>query len=55
VHQAGVVPALGQDRFDPVLLAKDLAADEVDRQVVVLGEPLRVRSQFLPVRLGPAG
>ena len=52
VDQAGVVPPLGQERLDPVLLPEGPAPEEVDRQALLCRQPLRVGAEFLPERLG---
>jgi len=52
VHQAGMVPAGGEQLLDPVLLAEGLAPDELDREPVRCRQPLRVGAELLAKRLG---
>ena len=55
VHESGMVPALGDDRLDPLFLAEVLATDEVDVQASLAGQPLGVLSDFLAQGLGELG
>ena len=55
MHQAGALSALGEDLLDPRLLAEiAMAADKLDLQAGLGGQPLGGRSQLLAQRLGPA-
>ena len=55
MHKPGVFTALGEDRFDALLLAKGvMAADELDLQLGLGRDLLGVGAQLMAKRFGPA-